>query len=167
MHRAPILASVAAAALLGICSTAAAQQGQDLDKMLNSIPTVQTQPDPAAAAAAEEEARRKADEEGSLPAYVEACQKLAFDAWAPSKGILKKHPATKTSFLVSVGADGSIQTVKAGVLSGDKKLDQSALDAIAAVPKFPVPAPSLAFEVERGVVIELSTKAANKRAAAK
>jgi RecB family exonuclease len=80
MHRAPILASVAAVALLGVCSTAAAQQGQDLDKMLNSIPTVQTQPDPAAAAAAEEEARRKADEEGSLPAYVEACQKLAFDA---------------------------------------------------------------------------------------
>jgi hypothetical protein len=100
-------------------------------------------------------------------AYVEACQKLAFDAWAPSKGLLKKHPATKTSFLVSVGADGGIQSVKAGVLSGDKKLDQSALDAIAAVPKFPVPVPSLAFEVERGVVIELSTKAANKRAAAK
>lgn len=167
MHRAHLTAFAAYALLFGWGSTAAAQQGQDLDKLLNSIPTVQTQPDPAAAAAAEEEARRKADEEGSLPAYVSACQKLAFDAWAPSKGLLKKHPATKTSFLVSVGADGSILGVKAGVLSGDKKLDQSALDAIAAVPKFPVPAPSLAYEVERGVVIELSTKAANKRAAGK
>lgn len=155
---------------LAVCvapGLAHAQQGQDLDKLLQSIPTVETKPDPAAEAAAAEEARRKADEEGTIPAYTAACQKLAFDAWAPSKGLLKKHPATKTSFLVSIGADGAVLGVRAGVLSGDKKLDQSALDAIAAIPSFPAPPPALAIEVERGVVVELSTKAANKRAAGK
>lgn len=151
-----------------LCSVAAqADEGADLDKLLQDIPDVQNGRDPGAEAAAAEAARLQQEELGSLPAYIKACRRQVFDQWQPPAKVLKKNPKAKTSFLLSIGDDGSIISVKAGELSGDKKFDQSGLDAIARIDKMPVPPPGISIEAERGILIELPAKAALKREASK
>jgi hypothetical protein len=167
MHRARLLAllTVAFAPLLLWAPVAKADDAADLDKLLNGIPEVKNGPDPAAEARAAEAERLAQEELGSLPAYIKACRRAVFDLWQPPAKSLKKAPKAKTSFLVSIGDDGSILSVRAGELSGDKKFDQSGLDAIGQVTKFPVPPPGISIEAERGILIELPAKAALARAA--
>ena len=171
MHHArrPALRALAGALLLGslLLRTAGAQAEEptDLDKLLQGIPEVKNGPDPGAEARAAEAERLRQEELGTLPAYIKACRRAVFDQWQPPAKSLKKAPKAKTSFLVSIGDDGSILSVRAGELSGDKKFDQSGLDAISRVDKMPVPPPGISIEAERGILIELPAKAAIARAA--
>jgi TonB family protein len=147
-------------------STAQAQEDDEINDLLKSIPTIESKPDPNEEARKAEEAKKAAEEADSLPAYLKVARQHILQTWSPNLKTCKKSPELTTKFMLKVAADGAVQHISLVQSSENKGFDQSALDAISAAGKLPAPPEGLAYEAERGIVIEFRAKTALKRAAA-
>jgi protein TonB len=155
---------ILAAALLALALSPTAAAEDDLGALLGSIPDAKAPVDADAEAkkkAAEEAAAAEAAAATDLPAYMKSVRQDVLGSWAPKKSALK-DPKTRASFLVRIGASGELIDLSAAELSGNKKFDQSVLDAIRAAAPFPAPPAAHAGTAERGVVVELKAKQALK-----
>lgn len=134
--------------------------GQSIDQLLNSIPEIASPKEEQLKKDAAEAARLKAAEDISFTDYAAMCTKAVMENWKPKKGSVKKDPKITARFSVKVEDDGSVGEIGAIALSGDKKFDQSAFNAIQATPKLPRPPPHLAASAESGIIIDFTGRAA-------
>lgn len=122
-------------------------QPNDLQKLLDSIPTIETKAPPPVEAP-------KVEEQGmDLPTYVAEVQKTILANWQPSPKLVEKHPTLTAQLLVKINEDGTIADVVAVQLSGNKKFDKSAVAAVFATPSVTVPTISLRATAQSGVLV--------------
>lgn len=135
--------------LVVLClSATASAQDDSLQKLLDNIPNIE-QPK----AAVEEKAAEEAEPEIDLAAYTAMVRQAVLSHWEPNAKTAKKHPEYAAQFLVKIGEDGSITDVRANRLSGNKKFDQGALDAINNTPPLMAPTDSLRTTAAAGLLV--------------
>ena len=146
---------LAATALLLLAPTAWAQD-QDLQKLLDNLPTIESKAPPPA------ETDKPVEEVSiDLPTYTKGVRDAILANWHPKEKLVVKHPSLAAQLLVKVNADGTIKDVVAVKLSDNKKFDKSAVDAVFSTTQVGVPPVSLAGTVESGVLVNFI--AATKR----
>lgn len=143
---APVLAGV-----LGLLSAGPALAQGGIDDLLNNIPTIEN-PE------AEEE---KPAEVPDVPftTYVDQVRTQVLASWKPKAGTIKKNPSIETRLVLLIDESGQVQSLKPMVLSGDKKYDQSAVDAVNDAGDMPAPAPNLRTLAQEGVVVIFNGRA--------
>jgi TonB family protein len=143
--------------LMLFASSSAAFAGDDaaaIDDLLKSIPTIETKRSDADLAA---EARQTVlDSRVSYDSYVITVQSHVLAQWKPSQRLLKSEPPLEAQLSVKIAADGTVSDVGAVMLSGNKKWDQAALDAVNAASPVPAPPDTLLVEAGQGVVVRFS-----------
>lgn len=147
--------------LMFLVASSAAFAGDDaaaIDDLLKSIPTIETKRSDADIAA--EERKAVLDARVSYDSYVTTVQADVLAQWKPSKRLLKSDPPLEAQLSVKIAPDGSVSDVGAVMLSGNKKWDQSALDAINAASPLPPPPDNLVEEARQGVVVRFNAGAA-------
>jgi hypothetical protein len=129
----------------------------DLDKLLDGIPDI-----PNAEQNDEEDAaEQEVEQEASLPAYVKAVRRAVLEQWEPKAKTIKKNPRAKAQFLVNIDINGQRTGLAVVELSDVKAFDQSVYQAIVAA-SFPPPPPQILSDVERGVVVTITSRAYDK-----
>ena len=146
--------------LLALAGPARAQEGTDdksdssIDDLLNSIPTVEnpagTDPE------AEEE---PAGPDVPFTRYVDEVRAQVLAAWKPKGGLVRKNPSLETRLVLVIDEQGQVQALKPMVLSGEKKFDQDAVDAVNDAGDLPAPAANLRTLAQEGVVVIFSARA--------
>lgn len=122
--------------------------GDDLQKLLNSIPDIQQAPPPAA------ESPQAAEEDGmELPQYTTLVRKAIYANWKNDPKLAEKHPELATQLLVKIDSEGKVTSVAAVKLSGDKKFDKACVGAALATPTVPAPTAALASAASTGLLI--------------
>jgi len=129
----------------------------DLDKLLDGIPDVPNAEQSDEEAPAEQEV----EQEASLPAYVKAVRRAVLEQWEPKAKTIKKNPKAKAQFLVKIDINGERTGVSVVQLSEVKSFDQSVYQAIVAA-TYPAPPPQILSDVERGVVVTITSRAYGK-----
>lgn len=140
---APVFAAVLAVA------PARAQDGS-LDDLLNRIPDIEN--------AAAEEAQAPEVPDKPFTEYVDEVRTQVLAQWKPKKGTVKKNPSIETRLALVIDPQGQVTELKAMVLSGDKKYDQSCVDAVNAAGDVPAPAPNLVSLANEGIIVVFSGK---------
>lgn len=144
-----------AALLFAFSGQALAQDGAEsggIDDLLGSIPDIEN---PGA---------KVVDDTPAVPdlpftTYVDQVRAQVLDVWKPKKGLAKKNPSLETRLVLVIAADGQVTDLKPMVLSGDKKWDQDAVDAVNDAGDMPAPAPNLRTVAQEGVVVIFSASA--------
>ena len=155
--RAPRLSAPVSAAVALFAFAPAVWAQDSLDKLLNDIPDVPNAENPQE----EEEAAPEESLEAELPAYVKAVRRAVLDQWAPKAKVVKKNPKAKSQFLVKLDIEGQRIGVSAVELSGVKSFDSSVYEAIMTA-SYPKPPPQILSDVERGVVVTITSRAYGK-----
>lgn len=127
----------------------------DLQKLLDNLPTIESKAPPP------EEKPPEVVESIDLPTYTRGVREAILANWFPKAKIVEKHPSLAVQLLVKINADGTIKDTVAVKLSGNKKFDKSAVDAVFSTPSVAVPPISLQGTVESGVLVNFV--AATKR----
>lgn len=134
---------------------------QDLDKLLDSIPTIETQEDEAAKIAAEAAAKEAAADplaEESLDVYVKRCREHVLSYFEAPKSVAKKAPETASTVLVKLYGDGSYMAIAQVRPSDDKKFDKAVLKALQAASPLPKPPVSLRNVAAKGIRVEFTAR---------
>lgn len=122
----------------------------DLQNLLDSIPDIET--------AQDEVDDTEAEPDVPFITYAEQVQARILAAWKPSRGIIRKNPSIVTRLVVSIDRSGNVTGIKALQLSGDKKYDKKAVDAINDAGTLPPPPANLVDLAAEGVIVEFSGK---------
>lgn len=138
----------------------AGDEAGGIDDLLKSIPTIETKRSDADVAA--EERQIVLDARVSYDSYVITVQSAVLAQWKPSNRLLKTEPPLEAQLSVKIAPDGAVSDVGAVVLSGNKKWDQSALDAINDASPLPAPPDTLLEEAHQGVVVRFNVGTAPK-----
>ena len=156
MHRALALVVLLAApvAFAGDDAPKPAASG-DLQKLLNSIPDIQTAPTPPPA-----DQKPAEDESMDLPQYTSMVREAIYAHWQPDTKLVAKNPNLGAQLLVKVNEDGSLQAPVAIKLSGNKKFDKSIVDAVFSTPSVKAPGPGMRGTVADGIIVTFVASAA-------
>lgn len=142
--------------LLLLASLALADDG-DLQKMLENIPDIKSSelpPEPAAPVV---------DTAMDLTTYSDLVRAAIWANWAPDRKLAAKKPTLAVKLLVKVNTDGSLEPPIAVTLSGNKKFDTAAVDAVYDTPPVLAPPAWLSSTVSGGVAVEFTGAAAAKK----
>jgi outer membrane biosynthesis protein TonB len=157
---APLRLIVAPLAALGLLAAPVAL-AEDLDKLLDSIPTIETKEDEAAKEAAEEAAKEAAADplaEDSLDVYVQRCRDHVLSYFEVPKSIAKKAPDTTSTVLLKLYGDGTYMAIAQVRPSDEKKFDKAVLKAIQAAAPLPKPPVSLRNVAAKGIRVEFTAR---------
>lgn len=119
----------------------------DLQKLLNSIPTIEQKAPPPAEKPPEEE------EGVDLFTFTDQVRKAVLSHWAPAPKLIAKNPTLSCQLLVRINEDGTLGDALVAQSSGNAKFDESAAAAVLATPSVDVPPPSLRGTVAQGVLV--------------
>lgn len=122
--------------------------GDDLQKLLNSIPDIQQAPVPEAEKPASEE-----EESMTLPQYITQVRQAIYANWRPDPKLAAKQPNLGAQLLVKVGDKGEVTGVVAVKLSGDKKFDKTCVAAALETKSVPAPPLALVTPAQNGLLI--------------
>ncbi len=137
-------------ALVALLAVRPGHAADDLDDLLKSIPDIEN-PD----AKPKEEPKQP---DVPFTAYVDQVRKQVLAQWKPKTGAIKKNPNIETRLVLIVDASGAVTDLKALQLSGDKKYDDKAVDAVNAAGDLPPPPPNLVSLAAEGVVVNFNGK---------
>lgn len=152
MARFPLSSLPLFLALLVLPSAAHAQD-DSLDDLLGSIPDIEN-PDAGAPTEAE-----PVTDDVPFATYVDQVRGQVLAVWKPKSGSIKKDPSIETRLVLNISESGEIVALKPMVLSGDKKFDKRAVDAVNAAGILPAPAKNLRSLAAEGVVVIFSGRA--------
>ncbi len=144
---------MAASALLAlglVLAGPARADDDDLQNLLDSIPDIDN--------AGDDDASTQAGPDVPFTAYVDDVRAQVLAAWKPPKGTIKKTPSILTRLVVTIDESGEVTGIKPLQLSGDKKYDDRAVDAINDAGTLPQPPTNLVTLAADGVVVEFSGK---------
>lgn len=131
-----------------------AAQSDDLQKLLNSIPNIETKAPPPAEKPPEEQ------EGVDLFTYTADVRKAVLSHWAPAAKLIEKNPRLTCQLLVKINEDGTLGDALVSQSSGNKKFDESAAAAVLATPGVMAPPVSLRGTVAQGVLVNFVAAAA-------
>ena len=137
--------------ILLACLLSPVARADDIEDLLNRIPTIETK-EPART----EEAAPQ--EEVSLPDYIKQCREHLAKHLVVPGSVAKKAPGTKAKVMLKLDENGAITGVQAVQMSGEKKFDKAVLKAISAADPLPAPPITLREDAARGVVVELTAR---------
>lgn len=135
-----------------MASTAALAQdsapNNDLQKLLDSIPTIETKEAPPP-----EKPQEEVEEGMDLPVYVAEVRKAVLANWNPSPKLVAKDPRLTCQLMVKVNEDGTLGDIILVQSSGNKKFDKSASDAALATPSVIAPTAALRGTAMAGILV--------------
>lgn len=129
-------------------------QPTDLEKLLNSIPDIETKAPPPV--------ETPKEPEGGLdfPTYTRELREAVLSHWEPNPKLIAKNPRLTCQMLVKVNPDGTLGDALMAQSSGDKKFDASAVAAVLATARIEPPPDSLRGTVSQGVLVNFVAAAA-------
>lgn len=139
------------AALIALLATASPALAQDssIDDLLSNIPDIETK---------EQEQEQPDVPDVPFTQYIDEVRAKVLAEWKPKKGTIKKNPGIETRLALEISETGEVTDLNAMVLSGDKKYDQSCVDAVNDAGDMPAPAPNLVSLAKEGVIVVFSGK---------